>query len=78
MAQDKFDTFLENPTDSSNDLRNVDIMPFLAPLRELVGIFKYPRADEVIRRIDVGAAATRFQLQPSSYKLPTLRGVSAH
>ena len=77
MAQDRFDTFLEDATDPSNDSRNVDIMSFMAPLRELVGMFQYLRASDVVTRIDAGAAAVHFQLQLIELHSPDSQGLSA-
>ncbi|KAK2013705.1 hypothetical protein LZ32DRAFT_675824, partial [Colletotrichum eremochloae] len=78
MAQDRFDTFLEDATDSENDSRLVDVMSFMAPLRELVGLFQYLRADDVVTRIDATAAAVLFQLQLIELHVPESQGLSAH
>ncbi|KAK0724576.1 hypothetical protein B0H67DRAFT_481904, partial [Lasiosphaeris hirsuta] len=78
MTQTRFDTFLQDATDPSNDSRRVDIMSFMAPLRELVGMFEYLRADDVVTRIDAGAAALHFQLQLIELHAPDSQGLSAH
>ena len=78
MGQGRFDTFLRDATDSSNDAPIVDIMSFMAPLRELVGLFQYLRDDDVVTSIDSGAAAVYAQLQLTELHVAAARGLSAH
>jgi chitinase len=78
MVQETFDAMLQDATDPSNDSRIVDIMSFLAPLRELVGVFQYLRADEVVTRLDAGAADVLTQLQLIELNVADSRGLSAH
>ncbi len=78
MGQDRFDTFLEDATDPSNDSSMMDIMSFMTALREPMSMFEYLRADEVVARIDAVATAVHFQLQLIELHVADSQGLSAH
>lgn len=78
MAPRRFETFLTDATDSSNDAPIVDVMSFMAPLRELVGMFQYLRAYDVITRTDATATAVHFQLQLVELHVADAQGLSAY
>jgi chitinase len=80
MASNKFNAYLRNSTNPalSDDLRNRARMSFMTPLRELVGMFQYLRADDVVTRIDATATAFLFQLQLTELHVADARGLSAH
>ena len=47
-------------------------------LRELVGMFQYLSADEVVSRMNASASAVHFQLQLIELYIADARGLSAH
>ena len=53
-------------------------MTFMSLLRELVGMFQYLSADEVVSRMNASASAVHFQLQLIELYIADARGLSAH
>ncbi|OHW99356.1 chitinase [Colletotrichum incanum] len=77
MARRPFNIFLRDALDPSNDSPLTDIMSFMAPLRELVALYGYLRASDVVTSIDAGAAAILLQLQIMELNVADARGLVA-
>ncbi|KAF6788479.1 chitinase [Colletotrichum sojae] len=76
MARRPFTRFLREALDRTNDSPMTDIMAFMAPLRELVGLYEYLRASDVVSSIDAGAAAILGQLQIMELNVADARGLT--
>lgn len=56
----------------------LDVMRFMSPLRELVGVFEYFRSDEVVTRLDSIADRVYFQAQLIELHTEGSQGLSDH